>query len=244
MIAIIIFWTLILVSLKLLAMIVVDAFRPLPKPAAKRKPRKSPFLDPLSVTVMAIAKGRGAEDLRRQEWNPWGCVPTPPPALVSEMLTPNECLVATRLHRKREAFLGHSIQDHYYHNARAYMALAKMLDMPLKKCMSESDPRCHSLFAWNGMSFSLAIASGSSKYLATQFAYFSDRADHYLWLVPMNRDFTGWQVRGAMSDRDFSSLFERGLIRVTSSGYTQVPKKLFNNPRAWYSQVLSLGVNK
>lgn len=239
MIAIIVFWTLILVSLKLLAMVIVDAFRPLPKPTAKRKPRKSPFLDPLSVTVMTMAKGRGAEDLRGQEW---GWVPAPPP--VHDMLTPDECLVATRLHRKREAFLGRSIQDWYYHNARAYMALAKMLDMPLEKCMSESDPRCHSLFTWNGMSFSLAIASGSSKYLATQFAYFSDRADHYLWLVPMNRDFTGWQVRGAMSDRDFSSLFERGLIRVTSSGYAQVPKKLFNNPRAWYSQVLSSGVNK
>jgi len=65
MIAITVFWTLILVSLKLLALIIADSFRPLPKPTAKRKPRKSPFLDPLSVTVMAMAKGRGAEDLRR-----------------------------------------------------------------------------------------------------------------------------------------------------------------------------------
>lgn len=238
--ATVVFWTLILVSLKLLALIIVDAFRPLPKPTAKRKPRKSPFLDPLSVAFMAMAKGRGPEDLRKEQWGSWGSAPPP----VHGWLTPDECLVATRLHRKREAFLGRSIQDWYYYNARAYMALAKMLDMPLKKCMSESDPRRHSLFTWNGMSFSLAIASGSSKYLATQFAYFSDRAHHYLWLVPMNRDFTSWQVRGAMSDRDFSLLFEGGRIRVTSSGYAQVPKKLFNNPRAWYDQVLSSGVKK
>ena len=65
MMAIIVFWALILVSLKLLALIIVDAFRPLPKPTAQRKPRKSPFLDPLSVTLMVFAKGRGAEDLRR-----------------------------------------------------------------------------------------------------------------------------------------------------------------------------------
>lgn len=242
MITIIVFWTLILVSLKLLALIIVDAFRPLPKPTANRKPRKSPFLDPLSVTLMAMAKGRGSKDLRREQWA--GPLPEPKPLPVSSALTPDECLVATRLHRRREAFLGRSIQERCYYNARAYMALAKMFEVPLKKCLAESDPRCHSLFTWNGMGLSLAIASGSSKYLATQFAYFSGRADHYLWLVPMNRDFTSWQVRGAMFHHDFSLLFERGLIKVTSSGYAQVPIKFFNHPRTWYSQVLSSGVNK
>jgi len=232
MIAIIIFWTLILVSLKLLALIIADSFRPLPKPTAKRKPRKSSFLDPLSVTMMAMAKGRGVEDLRREQWG-W----VPDPSSVQEALTLKDCNFAKKLHKRREHFAGCRIEEPYFLMSRAKVALAKMLDMPLKQCLLQTHPH---LLDWAGMEAGMAIASDAS----SEFAYFSGKADHYLWLVPLNRDFTSWQVRGAMSDRDFSSLFERGLIRVTSSGYAQVPKKLFNNPRAWYDQVLSSGVNK
>ena len=223
MIAIIVFWTLILVSLKLLAMIIVDAFRPLPKPTAKRKPRKSPFLDPLSVTMMAMAKGRGAEDL------PW--------APVNATLTLRECSFAKKLHKRREHFAGCRIEEPYFLMSRAKVALAKMLDMPLEQCLLQTNPH---LLDWAGMKLQLAIASYSS----SEFAYFSDRADHYLWLVPLNRDFTGWQVRGAMSNRDFKLLFGRGQIGVIPLGYAEVSKELFNNPRAWYDQVLSSGVNK
>jgi hypothetical protein len=231
MMTIIIFWALVLVSLKLLVAIIIDAFRPLPKPTGKRKSRKSPFLDPISVAMMAMAKGRGVEDLLEAPWV----------QAVSESLTPREVSFAQRLHKKRQYFAGCLIEEHFYYKSRAKTALVKMLDIPRERCLFQTNPY---LLDWAGMKISLAIATGSSKYLATQFAYFNDRADHYLWLVPMNRDFTSWQVRGAMSDRDFSLLFERGHIRVTSSGYAQVPKELFNNPRAWYSQVLSSGVNK
>lgn len=43
MMTIIVFWALVLVSLKLLVMILIDAFRPLPKPTGKREPRESMF---------------------------------------------------------------------------------------------------------------------------------------------------------------------------------------------------------
>lgn len=42
----------------------------------------------------------------------------------------------------------------------------------------------------------------------------------------------------------FWALILVSLKLLAFSGYAQVPKELFDNPRVWYNQVLSLGVNK
>lgn len=217
MIAIIVFWTLILVSLKLLALVIVDAFRPLPKPTAKRKPRKSPFLDPLSVTLMAMAKGRGSEDLLREEW--------------AEPLTPDEVTVKIDLWgfdleaQKRLVGLRkweiarHGYRPKNYHGlspkfVRAKLALAKDLGIPLKRVLNEDLWRHPDYLRWNGLTLNLVLGNRGSGYQNLNYGWIKKSAyydygdgspapDYYIWMLP-NDDFSEWKVVGVLSFSDLN----------------------------------------
>ena len=216
MIAIIIFWTLLLVSLKLLALIVMDAFRPLPKPTGERESRESAFLCPTKAALTAMKNGRGIEDLPT-----WPAPPPPPPPVAPDRVILKidswglDLKAASRLVGLRKWQMArHDFADPNYRglgkkSVSAKLALAKSLDIPLKRVLNEDLWRHPDYLRWRGLNLNLVLGSRSTKFFNVNFGWVKNSAlydcgdrspipDYYIWMLP-NHDFTEWEVMGVIS---------------------------------------------
>ena len=216
MLAIIVFWALILVSLKLLVTIIIDSFRPLPKPTGKRESRESMFLCPTKAALTAIKNGRGPDDL--PTW------PAPPPAQLSVKATIDlwggDLEAIKRLVGLRKWHIARHGRPQDYQGlgnktVRAKLALAKSLGMDVEEVLSKDDWINPDYLRWNGLNLNLVLGTRTSAHRNLNFgwikksAYYGfNAADYYVWMLP-NHDFSKWEVMGVLSYSDLKALRDR-----------------------------------